>query len=195
MNKYAGSTNRIFLLMMPNWWWWSWLLSFSRFTVQTTLLVLGANSLFTLVHSPIFFPSLNISTWSWGRQSFWCALLTAQIIAIHHLFIFSFTKGGHFHYCILISCRGYRRPDLTSVVLSLLPHTPPTSYYNANTHMAPKVLKPKVLCTMGSCSLPVSINHSFILHCCVISFKWAMHIHSIVKIVSFFTLLHILQPL
>lgn len=57
--------------------------------------------------------------WVFG---FWYALLTAQIIAIHHLFIFSFRKGGCFHYCIIISFRGYARPEQTSVSPSLLPH-------------------------------------------------------------------------
>lgn len=58
----------------------------------------------------IFFLSVYCA---YGCLSSRCALVTAQIIVIHHLFILSLRKGGHFHYCIIISQRGCKRPEPT----------------------------------------------------------------------------------
>lgn len=49
----------------------------------------------------------------------WLLRLLLSIICLYsHL-----EKGGRFHYCIIISCRGYRRPEPTLVLLP--PHTLP----------------------------------------------------------------------
>lgn len=61
-------------------------------------------SSFILAPSCFFF---SLWMWSCGRWGFRCALLISPIIAIHHLFILSFRKWGHFHYCDIISCKGY----------------------------------------------------------------------------------------
>lgn len=67
---------------------------------------LGNKAYFIIHFGPLpFFFSLWM--WSCGRWGFRCALLISQIIAIHHLFILSFRKWGHFHYCDIISCKGY----------------------------------------------------------------------------------------
>lgn len=102
---------------------------------------------------PIYFLSLKVSPWLCGRWGLRYALLTVQIIAIHHLFIFSFRKGGRSHYCIIISCRGYRGPEPTLVLLSLFPHTLHCELPLHSIMLMLTWLQLKVLLTMWGCSL------------------------------------------
>lgn len=105
------------------------------------------NKLFLLlisVLSPFIFPPWTLLHGHVGVGAFdalcWLLRLLLSIICLYaHL-----GKGGHFHYCIIISCRGYRRPDPTWVVLSLLLRTLPLHMAWNNTHTVP---------TMRSCFL------------------------------------------
>lgn len=76
-------------------------------------------SSFILAPSHFFF---SLWMWSCGRWGFRCALLISQIIAIHHLFILSFRKWGHFHYCDIISCRATKAIANFSFVFASLSH-------------------------------------------------------------------------
>lgn len=124
----------------------------------TLILVVSGRGAIFIVHFcslAVLYPSLNISSpWSCGCRGFRCICWLLAFIAIHHLFIFSFRKGGRFRHCIVICSRRKRRPAPTWVVLSLLPHSLPFH----SIMLIPTWALLGVPHTMRSCSLSVILT-------------------------------------